>query len=203
MHYLQQDDVTRAYILRVNTISLSNQNREAKVHFFVSLEYDIFNSRIKLSEQCRDVEKHDICSTLCTDVDGAVVALDDIDTTLCQTSIWSNAYNPATTCPEEQPVELKISEGADTLFRNSAARSAFIMFLKYVLGEGENAISLDRADTWFDACFFLVTLSNGKGGKRNCHFKEAFSYLLLHCLSIIRGNFHSYALQESRQELCM
>lgn len=203
LHSLQRDEATRSYIMRVVTTSLSNQNREAKVHFFVSLGYGIFDSRIKLSDQCREQEKKDIRSFFCTDTDGAVVTLDNINTTLWRTSFWCDAYNPTKECPEEQPVEEIPSEGTDTLFRNSAARSAFITFLKYAPGEDESVMSLARADAWFTACIFLVSLPDGKGGKRNCQFKEAFSYLLPRCLSTILGNFHRYVLEESPQELCM
>lgn len=131
----------------------------------MSFGYDIFESRNKISNKCREQEKEDIRSINCTDEDGAVLSLDNFDSTLWRTRFSCHAYNPTKICLEEQPLEEISSEGKDTFFRNSAAGSAFITISGYTSREEESIISLARADALPTACIFLSPFLMEKVGK--------------------------------------
>lgn len=193
---IQADPATQAYFTRVANASLSNRNREAKVHFFTSLGYDLFSHRSKLSDSERAFEKSHIRS-LCNGKEEA----ENIDTTFWRRLTWQELFNPARELPEEPPISEIDGDGVDLLFRNNAAKSAFISFLNYVPGTDETIMSIARADAWFTTCLMLVSLPDGKGGKRNSQFRDMFMNLLPRCTSNVLGTMHRVILREGPGEL--
>lgn len=128
---------------------------------------DIFLTVVSNSLISVEGRKIEIYSIFCTDANGAVMTFDNINTTLRRTIFRCSEHNPTKTCPEEQLVKEIPSEGINSLFRNSATRSAFITFFKYAPGEDKSVMSLASADAWFATCISLVSLPLGRGGTRN------------------------------------
>lgn len=196
---MKEDAATKSYFSRVVSTTLSNHLREAKVHYFTSLGYDLFNPKAKLSNDEKVTEREDLKMAFHKRIHGASVTLDTIDTSLWRKSSWSDLYNPSKECPEEPQVTEIDNFGTDILFNNSAARSAFLSFLRHTPGKQDSVLSLARADAWFTACAFI--LGEGRGGKHNIQFRDACSKMLPRCLRSILGILHEKVTLLSPHEL--
>lgn len=65
----------------------------------------------------------------------------------------------------------------DVLFAHRGAVSTFIQFLSHQSRDDGIVVAFGRADAWITACSVLLTLPDGKVGKRNTQFKDTFRYL--------------------------
>lgn len=197
---LQNDQATRSYFLRVLNSAQSNHNRESKTNFFTSLGYDIFNPRCSSTPESREIERCHLQRIFGVSNEQEA-DLDSINTTIWRTKSWQQLYNPEKDLPVEPVLDDVENDGSDIFFENNAAKNAFISFLSYIPGENESVLSLARADAWITANVFLLSLGDGKGGKRNSQFKDAFNTLFPRSLRSILLILHDFVLQNGEEEL--
>lgn len=152
-------------------------------------------------EEKRDREKKRVSSLFSVGYSSQDGDINNIDTPIWRKKTWYESYNPACDCPPAPTLAEIGDAGTEIFFNNNAERSAYLTFLDYAPETRESVLSLARADAWFTACTWLLSLPDGEGENRNTQFKDVFMLLLPRCLSTIIGDVYSVMLQNCRTEL--
>lgn len=202
MCVIQTGTASRSYLRRAITTALTNHNRETEVHYFTSLRDDMYNSRRTLPDVERDEEKRNIRKILDSEEDDGDFDMETVSTTVWRTKQWHELCRPDHVGQEKPTVDEIKYQVVEILFGDNAARSAYLTFIKYVLKDDETVMSFDRDETWFTACIVLLSISEGKGGRRNPQFEDAFMSLLRRCVSTILRTMHRVVPELKLKELC-